>query len=51
MGIMIGDNRSALLELLEQPIARGFTFVVDVRLIGQTEDKNPASFDSLALTR
>ena len=45
--IMIGDYRSALLELLKQPVTWRFTFVVDVRLVGQAEDKNPASFDSL----
>ena len=51
MRIMIGDYGSALFELLEQAITRRFTFIVNVRLVGQTEDEDSASFDGLSSRR
>jgi hypothetical protein len=49
MRVMIGNDSSALLELLEQAVTRRFTFIVNVRLVGQTEGDDSASFDGLFL--
>ena len=51
MGIVIGDDGPALLQLLKQPIARRFALVVDIRLVGQTKNEDPTSFNGLCRSR
>ena len=50
MRIVIGDDGAALLEFFEQSITWRLAFVVNIGLVGKTEDKDSAPFDRFSVT-